>query len=60
MLIYKDIIENDFLIKTETLQRVNHYKMKISGWYAGGFSAKNDTAALEIFKRILKGEKENA
>ncbi len=60
MFIYKDIIENDFLIKTETLQRVNHYKMKISGWYAGGFSAKSDTAALEIFKRILKGEKENA
>ena len=59
MLLYKDILEGDFLIKTETLQRVNHYKMKISGWYAGGFSACNDTAALEIFKRILKGEKEN-
>lgn len=53
MFIYRDIIENDFLIKTAT-----GYKMKISGWYAGGFSAENDTAALEIFKRILKGEKE--
>lgn len=55
MFIYKDIIENDFLIKVGT-----QYKMKISGWYAGGFSAANDTAALEIFKRILKGEKESA
>jgi len=55
MFIYKDIIENDFLIKTGT-----GYKMKISGWYAGGFSAKNDTTALQIFKGILKGEKENA
>lgn len=57
MFIYKDIIENDFLIRSETLQRVNHYKMKISGWYAGGFSAGSDTEALQIFKRILKGEK---
>lgn len=57
MFIYKDILENDFLIKTETLKRVNHYKMKIGGWYAGGFSAKSDTEALQIFKRILKGEK---
>lgn len=55
MFIYKDIIENDFLIKVGT-----QYKMKISGWYAGGFSAPSDTAALEIFKRILKGEKEIA
>lgn len=57
MFIYKDIIENDFLIRSETLQRVNHYKMKISGWYAGEFSAGSDTEALQIFKRILKGEK---
>lgn len=53
MFIYSDIIENDFLIKAG-----NVYKMKISGWYAGGFSAKSDTEALQIFKRILKGEKE--
>lgn len=58
MFIYKDIIENDFLIKIETLNRVNHYKMKISGWYAGGFSAASDTEAPNIFKRILKGEKQ--
>ena len=59
MFIYSDILNNDFLIKTETGKRVNRYAMKIGGWYAGGFSAKNDTTALEIFKRILKGEKEN-
>lgn len=58
MFIYKDIIENDFLIKTDTLKTINHYKMKINGWYAGGFSAKNDNEALKIFKGILKGEKE--
>lgn len=57
MFIYKDILENDFLIRSETLQLVNHYKMKIGGWYAGGFSAASDTEALEIFKHILKGEK---
>ena len=58
MFIYSDILENDFLIKTDTLKTVNHYKMKISGWYAGGFSAPSDTEALVIFKRILKGDKE--
>ena len=57
MFIYRDILENDFLIKTETLKTVNHYKMKISGWYAGGFSAASDTEALAIFKTILEGEK---
>lgn len=57
MFIYSDILENDFLIKTETLKTVNHYKMKISGWYAGGFSAASDTEALAIFKNILKGDK---
>ena len=56
MFIYKDILENDFLIKTETLKTVNHYKMKISGWYAGGFFASSDTEALSIFKTILEGE----
>lgn len=57
MFIYKGIIENDFLIKTGSFKTVNHYKMKISGWYAGGFSAASDTEALHIFKRILRGEK---
>lgn len=52
MFIYSDILENDFLIKTDA----NHYKMKISGWYAGGFSAPSDTEALTIFKKIIKGE----
>lgn len=52
MFIYKDIFENDFLIKAGT-----QYKMKINGWYCGGFSAPSDTAALEIFKQILTGEK---
>ena len=53
MLIYSDIYENDFLIKAEK----HHYKMKINGWYCGGFSAASDTEALAIFKNILKGEK---
>ena len=53
MFIYRDILENDFLIKTEA----HHYKMKISGWYAGGFSAASDTEALAIFKTILEGDK---
>lgn len=52
MFIYKDIMENDFLIKAG-----NQYKMKINGWYCGGFFAPNDTAALEIFKSIIKGDK---
>lgn len=52
MFIYSDILENDFLIKTEA----HHYKMKISGWFAGGFSASSDTEALAIFKTILEGE----
>ncbi len=55
MFIYSDILENDFLIRSETLKTVNHYKMKINGWYAGGFSAPSDTEALAIFKNILKG-----
>lgn len=56
MIIYKDIFEEDFLIKTEILKTINHYKMKINGWYCGGFSASSDTEALAIFKQILKGE----
>ena len=56
MFIYSDIMENDFLIKTEVLKTVNHYKMKINGWYCGGFSAASDTEALAIFKTILEGE----
>ena len=58
MFIYSDIMENDFLIKTEILKTVNHYKMKINGWYCGGFSAASDTEARAIFMEILKGEKE--
>ncbi len=54
MFIYSDIYENDFLIK----DGAHAYKMKINGWYCGGFSAASDTEALTIFKRILKGEKE--
>ena len=57
MFIYSDIYENDFLIKAEVLKTVNHYKMKINGWYCGGFSAASDTEALAIFKGILEGEK---
>ena len=57
MFIYSDIYENDFLIKAEVLKTVNHYKMKINGWYCGGFSATSDTEALAIFKTILEGEK---
>lgn len=57
MFIYSDIYENDFLIKAEVLKTINHYKMKINGWYCGGFSAASDTEALAIFKTILEGEK---
>ena len=53
MFIYKDIFAGDILIKTGGTQ----YKMKISGWASGGFSAPTDAAALEIFKTILEGEK---
>jgi len=53
MFIYKDILENDFLIKAGA----HAYKMKINGWYCGGFSAPSDTEALAIFKTILEGEK---
>ena len=52
MFIYKNIFENDFLIRSEG----NRYKMKINGWFCGSFSASSDTEALEIFKTILEGE----
>ena len=53
MFIYKNIIEQDFLIKAGA----NEYKMKINGWASGGFSAASDADALDIFKNILEGEK---
>ncbi len=53
MFIYKNIIENDFLIKVG----VNDYKMKIGGWASGGFSAPTDADALAIFQGIIEGEK---
>ncbi len=53
MFIYKNIIENDFLIKAGK----NQYKMKINGWASGGFSAASDADALAIFHGILKGDK---
>lgn len=53
MFIYKNIIENDFLIKAGE----NQYKMKINGWASGGFSAPTDADALTIFQNILKGDK---
>ena len=52
MYIYKNIIEEDFLIKVGA----NDYKMKINGWPSGGFSAPSDADALEIFRGILKGD----
>lgn len=52
MFIYKNIMENDFLIKAGE----NNYKMKINGWPCGGFSAPSDADALAIFTGILKGE----
>lgn len=52
MYIYKNIIEEDFLIKVGATE----YKMKINGWACGGFSATSDTEALEIFRGIIKGE----
>lgn len=54
MFIYSDIYENDFLIKVGA----NNYKMKISGWPSGGFTAPTDAAALEIFQNILQGDQE--
>lgn len=53
MFIYKNIVDQDFLIKAGA----NQYKMKISGWASGGFSAPSDADALEIFKNILEGDK---
>ena len=53
MFIYKNIVDQDFLIKTGA----NNYKMKISGWASGGFTAPSDSAALEIFQNILQGDK---
>lgn len=52
MFIYKDFFAGDYLIKTGT----SNYKMKISGWASGGFSAPSDADALIIFKNILMGE----
>ena len=52
MFIYKDLFAGDYLIKTGT----NDYKMKISGWASGGFSAPTEADALAIFNGILKGE----
>ena len=52
MFIYKDFFAGDYLIKTGA----NDYKMKISGWASGGFSAQTDAEALAIFKNILTGE----
>ena len=52
MFIYKNIIENDYLIKVGA----NNYKMKINGWPSGGFSAPSDADALQIFHGILRGE----
>lgn len=57
MYIYSDNMGHDVLERVATLKMVNHYTMLIGGWYGGGFSAPSDTKALEIFKRILAGEK---
>ena len=51
MFIYKNLVDQDFLIKAGE----NNYKMKISGWASGGFSATTDADALEIFIAILRG-----
>jgi hypothetical protein len=53
MFIYRDIFAEDFLTKVGP----NEYKMKISGWASGGFSAPSDADALAIFKNILEGDK---
>ena len=52
MFIYKNIVDQDFLIKTGA----DRYKMKIGGWPSGGFFAPSDVDALKIFTEILKGE----
>lgn len=52
MFIYKNLVDQDYLIKTG----VNNYKMKINGWASGGFTAPTDAAALEIFQNILQGD----
>jgi hypothetical protein len=53
MFIYKNWVEQDFLIKVGA----NNYKMKISGWPSGGFTAPSDSEALEIFQNIIEGDK---
>ena len=59
MLIITDDPERSYLARTWQGKKTNHYTMQINGWYGGGFSAPSDTAALEIYKRILKEELEN-
>ena len=53
MFLYKDILSNDFLIKTGA----DRYAMKLNGHACGGFNADSDGDALAIFKNILTGEK---
>lgn len=56
MYIYMEDNGRNSLQRIAELKMVNHYSMKINGWYGGGFSAPSDTKALEIFKNILKGD----
>lgn len=44
------------LERVYTGPRVNHYTMIVAGWYGGGFSARSDTEALEVYRRALDVE----
>ena len=56
MLIYSDPARGNELARTYRGPRRSRYTMTVSGWYAGGISARNDSEALAVFKSILARE----
>lgn len=56
MIIYNDPGHGNKLERVYTGPRVKQYRAIINGWYAGGFSAKTDTAARERFIQMLHAE----
>lgn len=56
MTIYHDPTKGDTLTLKHRGYHRHQYAAEIGGWYAGGFSAKSDTEALKIFRRLLGGE----
>lgn len=58
MIIYHDAVNGHTLTRVYSGKRINRYSAYIFGWYAGGFSAKTDMAALTIFREMLRSETE--